>query len=137
MESEARALEQGKGWGTVLTVSARYYSLSAASGLIWGGIAYFLGGQWLSAIWGGIIASPLIGLMVGLAYRPIYRLPLLACFVQSWNSYAEPLAKSEEKTADEKTLHNDPTSLGINVGIGSGLRRPAGSRSHTNTVSRH
>ncbi len=59
-------------------VSARYYSLCAASGLVWGGIAYFLGGQWFSAIWGGIIASPLIGLMVGLAYRPIYRLPLLA-----------------------------------------------------------
>ncbi len=38
-------------------VSARYYSLCAASGLAWGGIAYFLGGQWFSAIWGGIIAS--------------------------------------------------------------------------------
>ena len=52
---------------------SRYYSLCAVSGFAWGGIAYYLGHPWPPCIWGGILASPLIGLVVGLAYLPAYR----------------------------------------------------------------
>lgn len=40
---------------------------SLASGCVWGGIAYLLGGPLDRLVWGGIIVSPLIGLAVGRA----------------------------------------------------------------------
>jgi hypothetical protein len=57
---------------------ARYYFLCAGSGLIWGGIAYLLLGKWFPGFWAGIAVSPLLGLLVGWAHRPAYRLPVVA-----------------------------------------------------------
>jgi hypothetical protein len=44
--------------------------LSVVSGCVWGGIAWWLGHDAFGrAIWGGVIASPLIGLLMGLTSR--------------------------------------------------------------------
>jgi hypothetical protein len=45
---------------------ARFRRLSAAFGLLWGGFATALSLPATSAAWGGLIASPFIGLLVGL-----------------------------------------------------------------------
>ncbi|MDA7928665.1 hypothetical protein N9B54_01780 [Mariniblastus sp.] len=53
--------------------------VSAISGFIWAVIAYFLASQWMGTIIvGGLLASPLIGIGVGLIYRPAYYKSLLA-----------------------------------------------------------
>jgi hypothetical protein len=55
--------------------TALYYLLCAVSGCVWAGIAWLIGHKGFgSFLWGGIVASPLIGVIVGLIYRPAYRL---------------------------------------------------------------
>src|SRR5882672_11609499 len=52
-----------------------YYILCALSGCLWAGVAWLIGHKefgWY--LWGGLVASPLIGLIVGLIYRPAYKL---------------------------------------------------------------
>ncbi len=52
-------------------MSSRFLLLCLASGCVWGAIGYWLGHHWMSPfIWGAVVASPLIGVCVGLAYRP-------------------------------------------------------------------
>ena len=58
-------------------VQARYYLLSAGSGLTWSGIAYLLLREWFPGLWVGIAVSPLFGLLVGFVHRPTYRLPVV------------------------------------------------------------
>ena len=51
-----------------------YYWMSALSGCVWALLAYALILDAMgSLIWGGVIASPLIGLLIGLLYRPAYK----------------------------------------------------------------
>ncbi len=53
----------------------RYYFASAVSGLGWSLLALFLGGRHLKgALLGGVLASPLIGLLVGRLYLSAYAL---------------------------------------------------------------
>lgn len=53
----------------------RFIALALFSGAVWGGVAYALGSATFGpVIWGGVIASPVIGLIVGLAFRRIRRL---------------------------------------------------------------
>ena len=53
----------------------RYVLLSLASGVIWGTLAFFLGRDAFgSFIWGGVIASPLIGVGIGSISRRFVRL---------------------------------------------------------------
>lgn len=70
--------------------NTKYLLLSSASGLAWGMLALGLGyGAFRGAIWGGLIASPVIGLLIGMvtlrwrlastAYRAI--LALLTLYV--------------------------------------------------------
>jgi hypothetical protein len=57
----------------------RYYWLSLLSGCVWAAIALILAsGAFGELIVGGLIAAPFIGLLVGLLYRPAYRLPKAA-----------------------------------------------------------
>ena len=59
--------------------SPKYVAVSAASGCVWGAIALLLAGPWMpNAVWGGVIASPLIGVAVGLAYRLVHRWSTMA-----------------------------------------------------------
>jgi hypothetical protein len=56
----------------------RLDALSALSGCAWAGIAYLIGRTALGPILvGGLIASPLIGLVAGRLYRPAYALPTI------------------------------------------------------------
>jgi hypothetical protein len=51
-----------------------YYLLSAISGILWGGLAYFLGHKLMYPfICGGAIVSPLIGLLIGYVSRSFRR----------------------------------------------------------------
>ena len=51
----------------------------ALSGCGWAGIAYLVGHEWMGlTIWGGIMASPLIGVIIARAYLPAYKLPVFA-----------------------------------------------------------
>jgi hypothetical protein len=51
-----------------------YYWMSALSGCVWAILAYVLSdGAMGSLIWRGVIASPLIGLLIGLLYLPAYK----------------------------------------------------------------
>jgi hypothetical protein len=64
-----------------MVVSVRYCVLSVLSGCFWAAIAYWLGGNFMSPmIWGGIIASPFIGLAIGLAYQRVCDRPLWVKF---------------------------------------------------------
>ncbi|MEM9657518.1 MAG: hypothetical protein AAF961_04070, partial [Planctomycetota bacterium] len=46
--------------------TSRRDTISILSGCVWAGIAYWLGRRWMPPyIWGGVIASPFIGLLVG------------------------------------------------------------------------
>jgi len=55
----------------------RYLLFSALSGVAWGFIAFVLGYAWFPGIiWGGVIVSPFIGLLMGLASFRIVRLSL-------------------------------------------------------------
>jgi hypothetical protein len=57
--------------------SSRADALSALSGCAWAGIAYVIGHEMLGrALVGGILAAPVIGILVGRLYRPAYRLSL-------------------------------------------------------------
>ena len=61
-------------------MGSRYYAVCAASGGVWGCIAYVIGYQSMprSIIWGGIAVSSFIGLAIGTLYRPAFRLPHMA-----------------------------------------------------------
>ena len=50
----------------------RYYLLCALSGCVWAGIAWLIGSGFGWSLWGGALASPLIGLLVGLIHLPAY-----------------------------------------------------------------
>jgi len=53
----------------------RLYLFCLASGCIWAGVAYLLGHRALGRIiWGGLLASPVIGLSIGLAVRRFHAL---------------------------------------------------------------
>lgn len=55
-------------------LSDRYVLASVVSGTLWASVAVWLGISWLpDAAWGGIVASPWIGLAVGAAFRSVYR----------------------------------------------------------------
>ena len=57
-------------------MTKRYHLLCAVSGMGWAVIAYYMGGTWRgSAFWGGLVSAPLIGVVVGMIYRPAYRFP--------------------------------------------------------------
>jgi hypothetical protein len=50
--------------------------LSAASGCAWGAIAYLLAGRMVGkGIWGGVLVSPVIGVLVGLTAARLRKLP--------------------------------------------------------------
>jgi len=53
---------------------SRYYWWCAASGIVWGALGYSIGHDWLrnSVVFGGVVASPLIGIVAGAVYRPAY-----------------------------------------------------------------
>jgi hypothetical protein len=53
----------------------RYYLLSMLSGCMWAVIAFLLSLDFNFVIVGGLIASPLIGLLIGLIHRRAYNLP--------------------------------------------------------------
>ena len=58
-------------------MTRRYYLLCATSALVWAVIAYFIAGNFRgAAFWGGLVSAPIIGVMVGMIYRPVYRFPL-------------------------------------------------------------
>ena len=65
----------------------RYYGLAVVSGCAWGAIAYALS-SWAvnSAIAGGVLASPFIGLAVGRLLRPAYK------FGKKWQALLSLLA---------------------------------------------
>ncbi len=51
----------------------RYWTLSALSGALWGLLAYALGARAIGpTVWGGVLASPLIGLAAAWIYLPFY-----------------------------------------------------------------
>lgn len=55
-------------------LSDRYVLASVVSGTLWASVAVWLGISWLpDAAWGGIAASPFIGLAVGTGFRSVYR----------------------------------------------------------------
>lgn len=58
-----------------MKIKSRYYAVCAASSCVWAAIAYVIGHQAMARdiIWGGIVVSPLIGLVVGAIYRPVYK----------------------------------------------------------------
>ena len=64
-------------------VRSRYWLLSALSGVLWGAAGVAIGYENFSGvIWGGLIASPLIGLVVGAATRPVlHARPLALLFM--------------------------------------------------------
>lgn len=51
----------------------RYYLLCALSGCLWSGIAWLIGHEMGRFLWGGVLASPVIGVMVGAIYLPAYK----------------------------------------------------------------
>jgi hypothetical protein len=56
-------------------LTTRYVLLSLGSGAIWGLIGYVLGASaFRSAIWGAVLVSPAIGVVVGLSFRWIHGL---------------------------------------------------------------
>jgi hypothetical protein len=65
-------VSQAPGSRTELQLSARTAKLSALSGCGWGLVAYSIGHAALGrSVWGGIIAAPLIGVVIGRLSRPI------------------------------------------------------------------
>lgn len=55
---------------SVLSTTWRYLLLGAVSGLVWGAVGGSLGASAARrAVWGGVLASPLIGLVVAIAFR--------------------------------------------------------------------
>lgn len=79
---------------------------SAISGCIWAAIAYFLASQWMGAIIaGGLLASPLIGIGVGLISRPTY--------------YKSPLARVGMSLV---TLYFAAAIFGMAAGINDAMR---------------
>lgn len=70
-----RSRAEGRGHGgagTVTTVRrVRQALLGTLAGAAWGGLAWLLGGAAFGPpIWGGVLASPLIGMLVGAAFQP-------------------------------------------------------------------
>jgi hypothetical protein len=64
-----------------------YLALCALSGLVWAMIVYVLGRAAIgSDIWGGIVASPLIGVAVGLLFRRI------RLFTRGWRVFLSLLS---------------------------------------------
>jgi len=60
----------------------RYLVLSALSGCLWAAIALLLGAEAMGPIiWGGVVASPLIGVIAAYIFLPACRWPLVARIV--------------------------------------------------------
>ncbi len=55
-------------------MTRRYYLLCALSGCLWAGVAWLIGHEMGRFLWGGVLASPIIGLIVGAVTLPTYRL---------------------------------------------------------------
>jgi hypothetical protein len=54
-----------------MNLSARETFLHSVAGICWGGLVYLLGNKALGpGIWSGVLASPLIGLIVGRLMQP-------------------------------------------------------------------
>ena len=54
---------------------AAYVLGSLASGALWGALAYALGARAIgSSIVGGVMCSPIIGLVIGLVFRSVHRM---------------------------------------------------------------
>ena len=93
---------------------ARYYFLCAVSGLTWGGIAYLLlpGHEWFPGLWGGIVVSPFIGLLIGLVHRPTYAFPLiLRAFLALFTLYAAVTVFGLVVGAVEAVTENNPNTI--------------------------
>ena len=61
---------------TPTSVSLKRTFLSAVSGGAWGAIAYLLAGHMVGkGIWGGVLVSPVIGILVGLTAARLRNLP--------------------------------------------------------------
>ncbi|HTF57054.1 MAG TPA: hypothetical protein VK661_07460 [Planctomycetota bacterium] len=64
-------------------MNAKYLIGSFLSGGCWGGVAYLMGIRYPgTAIWAGVAASPVIGLIVGVLMNPTYR----------WSTWARVVA---------------------------------------------
>ena len=51
-----------------------YYLLSAIAGAMWGGLAFCIGQLWWDPVlWGGVVFSPFIGLLIGYGSRTLRR----------------------------------------------------------------
>ena len=60
-----------------VSTTSRYLLLSTVSGLLWGLVGVAIGRSvFHDTVWGGLIASPLIGLIAGLAARPLIHAPI-------------------------------------------------------------
>jgi hypothetical protein len=59
-------------------LNRKYYMLSMVSGCVWAALAYVLAHEALGEIiWGGVIASPLVGVAAGAIFQP-------ACSYSGW-----------------------------------------------------
>ena len=55
-------------------MTRRYYLLFAASEMVWAVIAYLItGGIRGAAFWGGLVSAPIVGIVAGMIYWPVYR----------------------------------------------------------------
>jgi hypothetical protein len=62
--------------GDGMTRRAMYLLFSAGSGAVWGLVAVLIGREALGpVVWGGVVASPLIGLLIGSVSCSFRRLP--------------------------------------------------------------
>lgn len=70
-----------------MTSLSKYLLLSAISGMIWGGVVTWIAVDMVPrAIWGGLVASPIIGCIIGASTKRWYRLPLPFRIVASLGS---------------------------------------------------
>ena len=91
---------------------------STLSGVLWGAIAYALGSSWLGpGLPGALVAAPVVGLTVGLAFAWIHRVS------RGWRVLAALLS-----------LYCGATLFGLAVGVADLLRSGGASRMPVETV---